>query len=97
MSVRMLAEAIRETGSEGPEAILSVLPSRAFASPIGPLRINSRTLHTSFAPLLATIGENNTFRVVERAPQAIEPDPYLSEYVAGAAASGVRRLRVVGA
>jgi branched-chain amino acid transport system substrate-binding protein len=96
MSVRMLAEGIRETGSEEPEAILSVLPSRAFASPIGPLRISGRTLHTSFAPLLATISENNTFRVVERAPQAIEPDPYLSEYVAGAAASGVRRLRVVG-
>lgn len=100
MSVRMLAEAIRETGSEEPETILSVLPARAFDSPMGALTVSNRTHHTAFAPLLATIGEDNTFRVVERAPAAIEPDPYLSEYVSGATAApreaAPRRFRVVG-
>jgi branched-chain amino acid transport system substrate-binding protein len=100
MSVMMLAEAIRETGSEDPETILSVLPARAFASPMGALTVSNRTHHTAFAPLLAKIGEGNIFRVVERAPAAIEPDPYLSDYVSGATATAgeplVRRLRVVG-
>jgi branched-chain amino acid transport system substrate-binding protein len=101
MSVRMLAEAIRETGSDDPEAILSVLPARAFASPMGPLRISGRTHHTGFAPLLARIVDGNVFRVVEHAPAVIEPDPYLSEYGSTAAAPNdepgtAHRLRLVG-
>jgi branched-chain amino acid transport system substrate-binding protein len=98
MSVRMVAEAIRETGSEDPEAILSVLPARAFASPMGPLRISRRTHHTGFAPLLARIADGNVFRVVEQAPGVIEPDPYLSDYGSTAAPLGgvPRRFKVVG-
>lgn len=80
MSVLMLAEAIREAGSEQAEPILSVLPARVFDSPMGPLHVDAKTHHTAFAPLLARIAEGNTFEVVQKAPAAIAPDPYLAGY-----------------
>lgn len=97
MSMLMLAEAIREAGSEQAESVLSVLPARLFQSPMGPLRVDARTHHTAFAPLLARIAEGNTFEVVERAPAAIMPDPYLADYVlpSQAGTDPKHRLRVV--
>ncbi|MEQ9691830.1 MAG: transporter substrate-binding domain-containing protein [Bauldia litoralis] len=80
MAVRVLAEAIREAGSDRPDAILPYIPARRFASPMGDLAISGRTRHTAFAPLLATIRTGNAFEIVEKAPQAIEADPYLSDY-----------------
>ena len=100
MSVRILAEAIRETGSELPEAILPFISSRSFASPMGDLTISAQTRHTAFAPLLARIAEGNIFSVVERASLPVDPDPYLADYQGlrpiGATAIGRPPLRVVG-
>jgi ABC-type branched-subunit amino acid transport system substrate-binding protein len=100
MSILMLAEAIRETGSDEPDAIVPVLLARAFASPMGPLRISARNRHTAFAPLLGRIAPGNVFRLVEPPGMAIEPDPYLSNYdgpVVAPANDAVKpALRVVG-
>jgi branched-chain amino acid transport system substrate-binding protein len=100
MSVRILAEAIRETQSEQPDAILPLLSTRSFASPMGELTISRQTRHTAFAPLLARIAEGNIFHVVERARAPIEPDPYLADYQGllpnGADSLTRRALRVVG-
>ena len=103
MSVKILAAAIGETGSERPEAVLPVIASRSFASPMGDLVIDPRTRHTAFAPLLARIAAGNRFAVVERGPRRIDPDPYLAGY-APAPSRGVEprntvarpSLRVVG-
>ncbi|MCB1488460.1 MAG: transporter substrate-binding protein [Bauldia sp.] len=103
MAVRVLAETIREAGTDLPDAILPQVPARRFASPMGELAISGQTRHTAFAPLLATIGAGGRFDIIAEAPEAIEPDPYLSNYAgAGPAAipatGGVARpvLRVVG-
>lgn len=79
-SVRVLADAIRKAGSDHPDDILPLISADSHASPLGDLTISARTRHTAFAPLLATIAPGNTFEIVERAPQSIEPDPYLSRY-----------------
>jgi branched-chain amino acid transport system substrate-binding protein len=80
MSVTILAEAIRATGSELPEAILPFISSRSFISPMGDLTISAQTRHTAFAPLLARIAEGNIFSVMESASIPIDPDPYLADY-----------------
>lgn len=103
-AVRILAEVLREVRTDRPDSILPAVSSRTFASPLGELSISGRTRHTTFTPLLARIAAGNTFDIVERAADPIEPDPYLSDYVspaepsAGAATGDMARpmLRVVG-
>lgn len=100
MSVLMLAQAIRETGSEDPETILPVLSARAFPSPMGPLTVSARTRHTAFSPLLARIAPGGVFRLVEPPGRVVEPDPYLADYpapVSGFENPDLRpSLRIVG-
>ena len=88
MAVRILAEAIQATGTDQPELIVHYVCSRSFASPMGPLTISSRTRHASFVPLLASIAPDNRFSLIERAANAIGPDPYLSEYRPGERSTG---------
>ncbi|MCP4386000.1 MAG: transporter substrate-binding domain-containing protein [Hyphomicrobiales bacterium] len=102
-AVRVLAEAIRDAGSDRPNDILPLISSGSHRSPLGRLTVSARTRHTAFAPLLATIAPGNTFDIVEHAAEPIEPDPYLSRYApapiaASALESAAARpmLRVVG-
>jgi ABC-type branched-subunit amino acid transport system substrate-binding protein len=93
MATRILAEAIQATGTDQPELIVPFVSSRSFASPMGPLRISSRTRHASFVPLLASIAPYNRFSLIDRATKAIEPDPYLSEYRPGDGSTDRARRR----
>jgi branched-chain amino acid transport system substrate-binding protein len=101
MAMRMVGEGIRAVGSDEPEQIVSYVCSRGFPSPMGPLRISARTRHTSFAPLLASIGTDRRFDLIAPWPaNTIDPDPYLADYrpalPAGAGPrSGGTRLKVV--
>lgn len=90
MAVKMLAEVMRETRSDDPAAVLPMLGSRRFASPMGDLKLDSQNHHVAFRPNLARIAPGRTFEVVHRAAEPVDPDPYLSRFPAEIALLGSR-------
>jgi len=100
LGVHLLAEAMREAGTDDPDAVLRVVTSRRFPTPLGPLAIDHRTNHAILRPHLARVAEGGRFEIIESAARPIPPDPYLAEYAAQAPAAATPRgqrsnLRVV--
>jgi branched-chain amino acid transport system substrate-binding protein len=100
LGVHLLAEAMREAGTDNPDTVLRVVTSRRFATPLGPLGIDPRTNHAILRPHLARVAEGGSFEIIESAAEPIAPDPYLAEYVAAPPAATARsgqrpNLRVV--
>jgi ABC-type branched-subunit amino acid transport system substrate-binding protein len=79
-SVRMLAEAIREAGSDDPEAVQAIVTARSFSGPLGDVQIDRRTNHTALRPHLGRIVSGGRFEIVESAVSAVAPDPYLVDF-----------------
>jgi ABC-type branched-subunit amino acid transport system substrate-binding protein len=88
-AVRMLAEAIREAGTDAPEVLRPVLHARRFATPLGPLGIDPRTNHAALTPCLGRIRADGGFEILDRAAAPVAPDPYLVEFDAAALARRV--------
>jgi len=78
-SVLALADLIEAAGADDPEAIAPLLGARAFATPLGQIRIDGQTHHSSLPALVGRI-EGGKFREVWRSDGALAPDPYLSRY-----------------
>ncbi|HEV7252984.1 MAG TPA: transporter substrate-binding protein [Mesorhizobium sp.] len=78
-SVLLLADLIEAAGTDDPDAIAPLLGSRAFATPLGEIRIDGQTHHSSLPALVGRI-EGDKFREVWRSEGALAPDPYLSRY-----------------
>jgi ABC-type branched-subunit amino acid transport system substrate-binding protein len=89
-AVRMLAEAIREAGTDAPEALRPVLHARRFATPLGPLTIDPRTNHAPLTPYLGRIAGDGGFELIDAAAAPLAPDPYLVEFDAAALTRRVR-------
>lgn len=97
LSVRLLAEAIREAGSDEPEAIQAIVTSRSFSAPLGEVQVDRRTNHTALTPHLGRIAAGGRFEIVESAPGAVSPDPYLVDFNPAELSARVTRpnLRVI--
>lgn len=101
-SVHVLAEAIREAGTDEPATVRAVAMSRRFATPLGALTFDAQTNHIAHRPHLARVVAGNVFEIIESAAEPVQPDPYLVRMQKSAArapaSSGERprqRLRVV--
>lgn len=88
-AVRMLAEAIRDAGTDAPDAVRPILHARRFATPLGALAIDPRTNHTGLTPHLGRIDADGGFTLLDSAAAPVAPDPYLVEFDAGALARTV--------
>jgi branched-chain amino acid transport system substrate-binding protein len=98
-SVHVLAEAIRDAGTDDPAAVRAVAMSRQFATPLGPLRLDAQTNHTAHRPHLGRAVAGNAFEVIDSAAEPVAPDPYLvrmqRQRGSGAGERPRARLRVV--
>lgn len=89
--VRLLAEAVREAGTDDPSAVRPILSARSFETPLGRLSIDRDTNHAPLRPHLGRITPDRRFEVIERASEAVPADPYLVHFDPGAL-----RAKVVG-
>jgi branched-chain amino acid transport system substrate-binding protein len=81
ISVRILAEAIRETGTDDPEVILPIVTSRRHQTPLGDLHIDPATNHAALTPHLGRLAAEGRFEIIESAAAPIVADPYLSHRI----------------
>jgi len=89
-TVRMLAAAIAETGTDDPAQVKAAVHGRAFETPHGPLRIDPRTNHAALPFHLGRIAAHGGFDIVASRP-AMAADPYLT----AARGGGRANLRIV--
>lgn len=92
--VRILAEAVREAGTDDPWAVRPILSARAFETPLGRLSIDRDTNHTALRPYLGRIASDGRFEVLAGAAEPVAPDPYLVHFdpaALGAAAPSTGR------
>ncbi|WP_207460065.1 transporter substrate-binding domain-containing protein [Azospirillum sp. SYSU D00513] len=95
-AVRLLAEAIREAGTDDVAGVKPVLTARSFATPAGRLSIDPRTNHATLTPHLGRIAEGGRFDIIESAPEPMAPDPYLVHFDPDRLAALVAAARQAG-
>lgn len=99
-AVHVLAAAIRDAGTDDPAAVRTIVMSRRFEAPFGPLTFDSRTNHAAHRPHLARARADGSFEIIESAAEPVQPDPYLMRVsrrpAAAASPDSLRsRMRVV--
>jgi branched-chain amino acid transport system substrate-binding protein len=77
MAVAMLGQAIADAGSDEPDVIRTIVTSKRFDTPIGPVSIDRRTHHAALAPIFGRSEEDGSFSIIESARETIAADPYL--------------------
>ena len=100
IAVKLLAEAILACGSDEIEAVKEALFDLDLETPLGSLRIDSRTNHAALTPYIGRVEADGRFHVIEAAAAPIAADPYLVDFDAREFGAEVNRrdsalLRVV--
>jgi branched-chain amino acid transport system substrate-binding protein len=80
IAVHALAKAIAEVGPENNEAVKRVHYRDTLQTPMGPMRIDPKTNHATFAPHLGRVRGDGNFDIIERAEVPIVADPYLADF-----------------
>ncbi|KZL09049.1 transporter substrate-binding domain-containing protein [Pseudovibrio sp. Ad26] len=106
-AVHMLADAIRDCGSEDVKSVRKSLYVRCFDSVLGPIQIDQITNHAALLPQVAKFDQTQRFCIVATSTQPVEADPYfvkfdaeaftcdINQHFARQASSDFRNLRVV--
>lgn len=76
-AVRILAESIRQVATDEPQAVRAAATSRVYPGPLGQVSIDPATNHAVLRPHLGRINGEGGIDVIESAPAAVAPDPYL--------------------
>ncbi|WP_299820555.1 transporter substrate-binding protein [uncultured Roseibium sp.] len=89
-AVWLLARAIDACGSDHPDDVLVELCRQSHKTPLRDIRIDPQTQHAHLQPLIAVVeagghsGGGGTgrsrFRIIEKTPGPLAPDPYLVHY-----------------
>ena len=100
IAVKLLAEAILACGSDEIEAVKEALFALELDTPLGPMRIDSRTNHAALRPYIGRLEADGHFKIIEAAEEPIAADPYLVDFDAQVFAADINRrattpLRVV--
>ncbi|MCF4099343.1 transporter substrate-binding protein [Maritalea mediterranea] len=80
-AIKMLAAAIRDTGSDGVEPVRSNLHARKFDTALGPLKIDQWTNHAALRPGVGKF-DGLGFEIVAAADDLVEADPYFVHFEA---------------
>ena len=83
-AVEIIVAAATRAGSDEPRAVFAAAAERPVATAMGEIRIDPVTRHAGFAPRLA-LARAGRFHIIERAPEAMAADPYLTRQPARAA------------
>lgn len=92
-AVLMLADAAEAAGAADPASVQRTLGTLTFDTPLGPVRVDPHTQHTSLPVRIGRIEEGG-FRTVWQSQSIQAPDPYLSR-TDTCIVRGPARLRVV--
>ncbi len=76
-AVRILAESVRQVATDDPQAVRAAATSRVHPGPLGQVAIDPATNHAVLRPHLGRIDAKGGIEVIESAPEAVAPDPYL--------------------
>jgi ABC-type branched-subunit amino acid transport system substrate-binding protein len=76
-AMSVLADCLADAGTDAPEAIRTMVTTRAFETPIGALRIDPKTHHAALRPHIAVSNAAGAYEVFQRAAHPVEADPYL--------------------
>lgn len=76
-AVLMLADAVEAAGTDDPATLRKMLDTLEYDTPLGRVRIDRQTQHTSLPVRIGQI-ENGAFRTVWESRSLQTPDPYLS-------------------
>ena len=79
MQVHLFALAAERAGTTERHALLEALPACTFEAPQGPVRVGKNTQHTYLWPRVGRVDAAGRFEILQEAPQAVRPDPYLVE------------------
>jgi len=79
-SIKILAAAILESGSDDVERIKRVLFDMFFDSPLGNIQFDARTNHVGLHPVIAEITGRRDFRILSYSEDQIIADPYLVDF-----------------
>lgn len=74
----LLARAIRRAGSTDIQAVRAAAHRDQLNAPQGPVRIDPENNHCYLTPRLARSRPGFSFEILETAPAAVKPDPYLT-------------------
>lgn len=98
-SVFMIANAIRDTGTDAIDTVLAAAKERGYASPFGDIRVDAKTNHVAMHAHIGRAQGDGTFEIVHRGEAAIDPDPFLTRTTLGlspeATAAKPGHLRIV--
>lgn len=75
--VHMLAEALREVGSDSSYLLRPALMGREFEAPQGRIRLDPDNGHTYLRPRIGRVNARGQFDIIVEGDQAMKPDPYL--------------------
>ncbi|WP_428687422.1 transporter substrate-binding domain-containing protein [Roseibium sp.] len=85
-AVWLLARAIEACGSDAPDDVLAELCRQPHRTPLREIRIDPQTQHAWLQPLIAVVEMIDRdkgvsrFRIIEKTPGPLAPDPYLVHY-----------------
>jgi branched-chain amino acid transport system substrate-binding protein len=77
-SVRLLAEAIAEAGTDDPRQVFRAASARPHRTVLGEIQIDPTTRHASLTPHVARIS-GRRFEILHSAPGPVAADPYLTQ------------------
>lgn len=87
-SVLMIANAIRQAGTDAITEVLAAAKAHRFSAPFGESVVDARTNHVLMPAHIGKARADGDFDVVHEAAQAIEPDPFLTRTRLGVPTAG---------
>ncbi|WP_295807754.1 transporter substrate-binding domain-containing protein [uncultured Nitratireductor sp.] len=98
-AVVMIAEAIRQTGSDEAQGVLEAVRSSGTATPLGSVRVDRGTNHVSLCGHIGRARADGDFDIVHHCRETITPDPFLTatplDRLYASSGADARQLRVV--
>ncbi|WP_299348626.1 transporter substrate-binding protein [uncultured Maritalea sp.] len=102
-AIKMLAAAIRDTGSDKIADVRPNLLARHLQTPLGPLKIDNLTNHAALRPGVGRFDGEDGFEIVAAADELVAADPYFVDFdaldfaraISANGASKVQHLKVV--
>ncbi len=79
-AIKMLATAIRDTGSDKIADVHPSLLARRFQTTLGPIKIDKWTNHAALRPGIGTFDGENGFEIVSAAEELVAADPYFVDF-----------------
>ena len=76
----LVANALRQAGTDSVRELLRVLPGSEFLAPQGLVRIDEDNHHTYLRPRIGRVNAHGQFDIVEEATSWVRPDPYLVDH-----------------